>query len=99
MARPWPARTGTAKGKVTGLPAPTTGTTRSAKALLEGELANSLYYNPMTVPSMALVALALDLGAPSLGSVSNAGLDVEADESCQNVVSSGRGIKQGSAFK
>lgn len=39
---------------VTGIPSPTTGGTRSAVALMNGDLAKSIYYNPMTVPILGL---------------------------------------------
>lgn len=44
---------------ITGLPAPTSGGTRSAMQLLQGNVAASLYYNPMTVPICLLLALTL----------------------------------------
>ncbi|MHB0954986.1 MAG: DUF2752 domain-containing protein [Pirellulaceae bacterium] len=43
----------------TGLPSPTTGGTRSLLALLEGDLAMSFHYNPMTVPIVALLTLTI----------------------------------------
>jgi hypothetical protein len=42
---------------LTGLPAPTTGGTRSIAALLGGDLPKSLYYNPMTLPILGLLVL------------------------------------------
>ena len=44
---------------LTGLPCPTTGGTRSFLALCDGNLAGSLYYNPMTVPILLLLAATL----------------------------------------
>lgn len=41
----------------TGIPSPTTGGTRSFLALLDGDLATSLYYNPMTIPILGLLAV------------------------------------------
>lgn len=38
----------------TGIPAPTTGGTRSLKALLDGDWRLSLYHNAMTLPIMAI---------------------------------------------
>lgn len=40
---------------LTGLPCPTTGGTRSFLALMHGDVARSLYFNPMTVPILALL--------------------------------------------
>ena len=42
---------------LTGLPSPTTGGTRSVMALLDGDLARSLYFNPMTLPLIGLMAV------------------------------------------
>ena len=39
---------------LTGLPCPTTGGTRSIQALCRGEVAESLRYNPMTLPLVGL---------------------------------------------
>lgn len=39
---------------LTGLPSPTTGGTRSFKALLSGDILLSLYHNTMTVPFVCL---------------------------------------------
>ncbi len=41
----------------TGLPAPTTGLTRSLQALFAGDLTLSLAYNPMTLPIFALLGV------------------------------------------
>ena len=43
----------------TGFPSPTTGGTRSMRALLDGDLALSLYYNPMTLPIVALLTFTI----------------------------------------
>lgn len=43
----------------TGFPSPTTGGTRSALALLDGDLATSLYYNPMTLPIAGLLTITI----------------------------------------
>jgi hypothetical protein len=42
---------------LTGLPAPTTGGTRSVTALLDGDLPRSLYYNAMTIPILGLLTI------------------------------------------
>ncbi len=42
---------------LTGLPCPTTGGTRSLQALCQGDVFGSLYYNPMTMPILALLAV------------------------------------------
>ena len=44
---------------LTGLPCPTTGGTRSLMALLRGDVAASLYFNPMTVPIVGLLAVTM----------------------------------------
>ena len=44
---------------LTGIPAPTTGGTRSIRALLGGDPLGSLYYNPMTAPILGMLALTL----------------------------------------
>jgi hypothetical protein len=44
---------------LTGLPAPTTGCTRSLLALWEGDVVTSLYYNAFAVPLMALFLASL----------------------------------------
>ncbi len=44
---------------LTGLPAPTTGGTRSFRALLAGDVATSLYFNPMAAPIVALIIVTI----------------------------------------
>lgn len=44
---------------ITGLPAPTTGGTRSAIAMLRGDWPTSLHHNVMTLPIIALLAVTL----------------------------------------
>ena len=44
---------------LTGLPAPTTGGTRSMLALARGDLLGSLYYNPFALPIIGLTTVTL----------------------------------------
>lgn len=44
---------------LTGMPCPTTGGTRSFLLLLDGEIHQSIIYNPMTVPIIALLLATL----------------------------------------
>ncbi len=44
---------------LTGLPAPTTGGTRSMLALARGDVLGSLYYHPFAVPIVGLLAITL----------------------------------------
>jgi hypothetical protein len=44
---------------LTGLPAPTTGGTRSMVTLANGDVLGSLYYNPLALPIVGLLALTL----------------------------------------
>ncbi len=44
---------------LTGMPSPTTGCTRSLRALLHGDLARSLEFHPGTVPILVLLAVTL----------------------------------------
>ena len=48
---------------ITGLPAPSTGMTRSFYALLRGDIAGSLFWNPFTIPFCLLFLYSLSYAA------------------------------------
>ncbi len=78
-----------------GLPAPTTGGTRSFLALLQGHLTASLYYNPMTLPILALLLVTLGqviwrgraiLALPRMDRAPARGMDHQTPEPDRHVV-------------